>query len=345
MHRVRIAAATVSHPPHRLTQAEAAERLAAAIGDERRVKALARGSRIDTRSLVLPPDDVGALGSIGARNAIYQELAPRLASQAVSVIRQTATLTDVGILVASSCTGYMVPGWDVQLAQEYGLSPATVRLPITEAGCAGGVVAAARATDYLRLRGGKALAVAVELCSLALHLDAADGNLTSALIFGDGAGALLLDASESQLPGTLEIVDSSSFLVPCSREALGFALTDGGFYPLLARDLADLLPDATGAAVCDLLNRNGLSEVRPDFWLVHPGGPRVLEAVEDALDLKEDDLRWSWDVLRQFGNTSSAAIIDVIRRYLEDDDAPRGWGVVIAFGPGVSIELLLVRRC
>jgi alkylresorcinol/alkylpyrone synthase len=344
MNRVRITAAAVHHPPNRLTQAEAAERLTAAIGDGRRIGAIARGSRIEGRSLALPPDEVGALGSIGARNALYEKMAPRLASQVVAGIAKKACLSEVGILVTSSCTGYMVPGWDVQLAQTYDLSPTTVRLPITEAGCAGGVVATARATDYLRVHGGKALVVAVELCSLALHLDPEDGNLTSALIFGDGAGALLLDTEGSASSG-IEMVDSTSMLIPCSRDALGFALTDSGFYPLLARELADLLPDATHTAVSTLLDRNGLGSNRPDFCLVHPGGPRVLEAVQSSLGLSDHDLRWSWQSLREFGNTSSAAILDVVRRYLEDEGAPKGWGIVIAFGPGVSIELLLVRRC
>jgi alkylresorcinol/alkylpyrone synthase len=247
------------------------------------------------------------------------------------------------MLATSSCTGYMVPGWDVGLAQEYGLAAATARLPITEAGCAGGVVATARATDYLRSHGRKALVVAVELCSLALHLDHDDGNLTSALIFGDGAGALLLE-TDVQEGDSFEIVDSQSMLIPCPRETLGFALTDAGFYPLLGRDLAELLPAATREAVDALLARHGVT-TPPDFFLVHPGGPRVLEAVQDGLGLRELDLRWSWQSLCEFGNTSSAAILDVTRRYLEDVSAPRGWGVVIAFGPGVSIELLLVRRC
>jgi alkylresorcinol/alkylpyrone synthase len=333
----------VAHPEIRLSQEEAAARLAARVGDERRIRAVARGTKIDGRYVVLPPGEISNLGSIGERNAIYEKAAPELAMQAVAGL-DLGCVDELGVLVCSSCTGYMVPGWDVELVQRLGLRTGTARLPITQAGCAGGVVAVARAADFLRVRRGRGLVVAAEVCSLAFHADPEEGNLTSALIFGDGSGALLLDATDANTDG-LEIVDSASLLVPCSREVLGFALTDGGFYPQLGRELAGFLPGPVRAAAIDLLGANGLGRDDVGFWLVHPGGPRILEAVQESLGLRSDDLRWSWQSLREFGNTSSAAIFDVVRRYLDEPDAPAGWGIVMAFGPGVSIELLLVRRC
>jgi alkylresorcinol/alkylpyrone synthase len=333
----------VAHPEIRLSQEEAAARLAARVSDERRIRAVARGTKIDGRYVVLPPDQISALGSIGERNAIYEKVAPGLAMQAVSGLA-LGCKDEISALVCSSCTGYMVPGWDVELVQRLGLRPGTARLPITQAGCAGGVVALARAADFLRVRRGRGLVVAAEVCSLAFHADPEEGNLTSALIFGDGAGALLLDATDGDAEA-LEIVDSASLLVPCSREVLGFALTDGGFYPQLGRELANFLPEPVREAVMALLKANDLRLHDAGFWLVHPGGPRILEAVQQSLDLRDDDLRWSWQSLREFGNTSSAAIFDVVRRYLDEAGAPAGWGIVMAFGPGVSIELLLVRRC
>src|SRR5687768_11422861 len=170
MHSVRIVAASVAHPDIRLAQAEAAERFADRVGDQRRVRALARGTKIEGRNVVLPPETISSLGSIGERNAIYEETAPQLAAQAVAGL-DLACAAEIGVLVSSSCTGYMVPGWDVQLVQSLGLRHSTARLPITQAGCAGGVVAVARAADYLRLRGGSGLVVAAEICSLAFHAD------------------------------------------------------------------------------------------------------------------------------------------------------------------------------
>ena len=339
----RITSIAVAQPPHWIEQSEAALSIGAATGDARRAASLARGSQIRRRAIALPGAEVAALGSIESRNRVYSELAPALAVEAsANALRCHVTPASIGAVVASSCTGYMVPGWDVTLVQELSLCPELRRLPVTQAGCAGGVLALAQATDFVRLHPDRAsLAVAVELCSLAFHARAGDpGNLTSALIFGDGAGAALIEDSGE---AGLELVDAASTLVPCSREALGFDLTDRGFYPLLTRELAGLLPQPTLGAARGLLRRHGLSLDDLAFCLVHPGGPRILSALEAAFGMERGAFCWSWRSLQELGNTSSAAIFDVIRRFLEDPLAPRGWGLAMAFGPGVSIELLLLR--
>jgi alkylresorcinol/alkylpyrone synthase len=342
LEKVRIVSAAASHPRTRIGQDEAAARVAESIGLHRRVEALARGSQIESRASVLPAAAIAKLGSIEERNAIYEVAAPQLAQEAAEALK--SCFDDVSFLVTSSCTGYMVPGLDVELAKRLRLGPQTSHLPITEAGCAGGVVAIARAVDRLRLRPAAALVVAVELCSLAFHPDGEEGNLTSALLFGDGAGAVYLQSGNQDDQG-VEIVDSSSFLVPCSAEVLGFKLTNTGFYPLLSRSLVERLPGPTSEAITALLAQHGLCREDLSFWLVHPGGPRVLTALQRELEIEPDLVRWSWQALRHSGNTSSAAIIEVLARYLADPGAPTGWGIALAFGPGISIEMLLLRRC
>jgi alkylresorcinol/alkylpyrone synthase len=345
MERVSITSAAAAHPVYRISQAEAAARIGAATRDPRRVAAIARGTRIDQRAIALPPDRIACLGTIEERNQVYRRIAPAIAREAAGAALAGTARSRVGCLVTSSCTGYMLPGWGVSLVDELGLGCETVRLPVTEAGCAGGVLGIARAADYLRTRPGvSALAVAAELCSLAFHAAAEEGNLTSTLIFGDGAGAALLETG-SDKPGRLDIVDSATVLVPGSREVLGFDLTDRGFFPVLSRRLVSLLPAPTRVAATKLLGRNGLSLADARFWLVHPGGARILSSLEACLHLPAGATRWSWQSLREFGNTSSAAIFDVCRRFLDDGSAPTGPGLVVAFGPGVSIELLLVDLC
>jgi alkylresorcinol/alkylpyrone synthase len=313
-----------------------------ATGDPRRAAALARGTMIDQRALALPVSEIGSLGTIEERNNIYASLAPPLALDAS---RKALADRPCDFLVTTSCTGFMSPGWDVNLVEELPLPRETPRLPITQAGCAGGVVAMARAADYMRSRpGSSALAVSSEICSLAFHADPEEGNLTSTLIFGDGAGAALMD-SNSTGDGGLEVVDSASILVPNARAHLGFDLTDRGFYPLLTRALVGVLPGATAAAAMPLLARHGLRMSDIAFWLLHPGGARIITGLEQCLRLNPESTRWSRESMREFGNTSSAAIFDVIRRFLADPNAPRGWGIAAAFGPGVSVELLLVRSC
>jgi alkylresorcinol/alkylpyrone synthase len=336
----------MERPPYRITQVDASRQIGEAIHDSRRAAAIAKGTFIAQRALALPSDRIGILGTIEERNCVYQATAPALAIGAAQ--RTVGGIEDaraIRLVVTSSCTGYMVPGWDVQVVQDLALSLNTVRLPITESGCAGGVVAIARAADYLRVHSNQmALAIAVEICSLAFHPLVESGNLTSALIFGDGAGAALLEASDNGRCDGLEIVDGLSSLIPCSREVLGFDLTNRGFYPVLTRELTEILPTYARSAACQLLADHDLHLDEIAFWLVHPGGARILSGLEKQLCLDAGAFRWSWDSLRDAGNMSSVSVFDILGRYLDDKAAPRGWGVVMAFGPGVSLELLLVRR-
>lgn len=338
---VRITHVAVAHPPGRIARSESVSRIGRYADQPRRVAALARGTGIDCRAIAIPADELPRLGLAGQRNDLYRAIAPGLALEAGRAATACTPVEDIACLVTTSCTGYMAPSLGVQVARGLGLRRSTPRLPFTEAGCAGGVLALATAVDQLRSRGGRtALAASVELCSLAFHPGGDDGNLTSTLIFGDGAGAAVLESGEG---AGLEVLDAASALVPNSEEALGFDLTDQGFYPRLSRELPSVLRVPLTEAVRDLLARHCLQPDAVGAWLIHPGGPRILRAAADAFCLDRGQMSWSWDSLREFGNTSSAAIFDVLRRYLEEP-RPDEYAVAAAFGPGVSIELLLLRR-
>ena len=342
MSPVRITRVGVAHPRARIGQQEAAKAIGVLGGNLRRAMLIARGSSIQERAIAVPVAEIGALGDIEARNREYQQIAGPLALEAFEAVARPDARDRVGSIVTSSCTGYGIPGWGSQLVGWLGLRCDTTRLPITEAGCAGGVVALARAADFIAGHPGRsALAGAAEICSLSFHPGGDDGNLISTLIFGDGAGAALIEDGPG--PG-LEILDSASMLIPGTRDALGFDLTGRGFYPVLSRRLATLLAPATRAAVVTLLRRNGLDCHRIGAWLMHPGGARILAGLEAQLAVRRARNQWAWDSMRDFGNTSSAAIFDVLRRYLDEPRPDGELGVVAAFGPGVAIELLLVRR-
>jgi alkylresorcinol/alkylpyrone synthase len=342
MQPVRLVSVGVAHPEHRVEQAAAARMIGALCGDDRRVSALARGTRIAERRTAVPPEELGSLTTIEQRNQVYRCAAPGIAFEAAQAALAGTDRSEVGCLVTSSCTGYMSPGWGVELVERLGLSHGTMRLPITEAGCAGGVVALGRASDYLRSRPGRsALAVSAELCSLSFHAGGDEGNLTASLIFGDGAGAALLTTGEA---AGLELIDSSTTLIPGTQHVLGFDLTDHGFYPVLSRELVEVLPPAAGRAATALLRNAGLAPHDVSAWLLHPGGARLLSEIEQQLGLSRSQTQWSWDSMREFGNTSSAAIFDVVRRFMEEHSQRPGWAVIAGFGPGVSIELILARR-
>lgn len=342
METVRITSAAVAHPHSRMEQEDVARAMEALGFDGRRAAAVARNSRITTRAIALTMPELTALGSIESRNDRYHCLATNLAFRATRKALGEARRDSVACLVTSSVTGYSVPSWGVELVEGLGLPCTTVRLPITEAGCAGGALALARATDYLRSRPNRsALVTAVEVCSLSFHPGGDEGNLLSSLIFADGAGAARLETGEG---GGLEVLDSLSMLIPRTGHALGFNLTDTGFYPVLSRELTEILTPALPAAIGALLRQNGLEVSDVGAWLIHPGGARILSMAESRLGLQNCQLRWSWESLAEFGNTSSSAVLDVLQRYMAEGPRPGEIAVLAAFGPGVSIELVLLRQ-
>ncbi len=342
MPSVRITRAASAHPANEITQAEAINYLEDLGVDRRRASAVARGSRIGARRTVLPPAELARLGSIEARNRVYREEAPALATSAAGLVMDPGQARTVSQLVTSSCTGYDLPGLSSRIVQDLCLPLDIARVPLTESGCAGGVVALTVAADYLRARPGKvSLALAAELCSLAFHPSDDDGSITANLIFGDGAGAARLEHGSG--PG-LEVVDSASMLIPGSSNALGFVLADKGFVPVLDRCLPEIVPPALECSVTALLGRHGLTIPEVATWLVHPGGARILDSIQSRLGAERSQLGLSWDSLRQYGNTSSAAIFDVVARYFERPSPPGSWVVIAAFGPGVSVDLILGRQ-
>jgi alkylresorcinol/alkylpyrone synthase len=186
------------------------------------------------------------------------------------------------------------------------------------------------------------LIVSVELPSLCFQRDDSSlANLVSLALFGDGAAAVLLQAADC--PG-LRIIETRSHLFPRSLDALGFDLRDGGFHIVLAKELPTMMRRELRALVDALLAPTRLSPAQLGALLVHPGGPGILEAVEDVLGVERASLGPSWDVLREYGNMSSAAVLFVLHKWLTRPQLPTGsYGLMAAFGPGFSTDLLLLR--
>ncbi len=286
-----------------------------------------------TRYLVSPIEEVFRARTIDERMTTYAREAPRLAEIAATRALSSAGLSpsDVDLVISVSCTGYLVPALDVRLANQMGFKASVLRLPLTELGCSGGAAALATAHRHL-MADPKAvvLVVCVELCSLTFDpADLSMDNLSASLVFGDGASAAVLRAEG---PG-LQIDKAGSRLISDTESLLGFRLSDGGFHPVLDRHLPRHLEAALPALV------SGFCEERLDFYAVHAGGPRIFDAVERALCVPTMGLEPSRASFREVGNLSSASLLFVLS-HLEER---AGTGLALAFGPGVSVELLQLR--
>src|SRR2546430_669716 len=305
-----------------------------------RLRAGAAVAEIVTRHTVVPLDRVIERRSVGEAMRLYAEHAPSLARVAAcrALAAARTSPAEIDLVISVSCTGYLVPSLDVRLAAEIGLRADVIRLPITELGCSGGAAALAAAHRHLAaFPNDRVLVVAVELASLSFQPDDRSlDNLTASMVFGDGAAAAVLGRTEGR---ALRLLAAESRLLPGSEHGLGFDLRDTGFHVVLDRRLPQLIGANLGEVVAGFRRRHGVD--RPDFYVVHAGGPRIFDAVESALCLPPDGLAASRSVFREVGNLSSASILYGLAAL---PDAQEGDGLALAFGPGVTIELAHLKR-
>jgi alkylresorcinol/alkylpyrone synthase len=309
-----------------------------------RTKQVAASESPSTRNIAA---DLGSLmepAALGRRMEEYQRHALELGERAAALALQTAGLdgSEIDAVISVSCTGYMVPSLETRLHPRLGLRPDCLHLPITELGCSGGAAALGFALRHLTgFPGDRVLVIAVELPSLTFQPgDRSIANLTASMVFGDGAAAAVLSGDSG--PG-LHVLAAGSHLVAGTTEALGFDLRDGGFHVVLDRRLPGLVAATLGDAVHAFVARNGISEI--GFAAVHAGGPRIMDAVQDALGLESTQLSTSRRVFDRQGNASSVSILMVLEELARELPSRPLEGLGIGIGPGVAIELLHLQWC
>jgi len=336
-------------PPHVLSRELVKEYFGRTFSlSRRRLKAMLEvldNSRIDRRYSLFPVDYLVETRSLTRRNSEYQEhaiaLARKVAEEALA--RANRNAADVDMIITVSCTGFMIPSVDAYLVSEMGFRSDVRRLPITELGCAAGAVGLTRAWEYLRAYPGRtALLIAIELPTLTFQRrDLSQANLISAALFGDGAAAAVVTGGSGRGPA---IIDSQSYLFPSSIDAMGFELKDTGFHIVLSREVPQLIREKIGALVDCLLARHALTREQIRAFILHPGGQKLLSYMQQELGLCSCQIQPSWDVLRDYGNLSSASVLFVLHEWMARGEAKTGdSGVLAAFGPGFSAEMLLLQ--
>jgi len=258
----------------------------------------------------------------------------------------------MGAIFFISVTGIASPSIDAMLVNRMGLSPNIRRVPIFGLGCVAGAAGTSRAADYVKAYPKQmAVVLSVELCSLTVQKeDLTAANLISSGLFGDGAAAVIVAGDEcSALESDTksrgpEILATRSVFYPQTEEMMGWNISDKGFRIVLSPQVPDLVRKNIGGNVYEFLADHGYSRKDVGSWVLHTGGPKVLEAMQDALDLKDGQLAASWDSLKKTGNLSSASVLMVLEETMKHRlPAPGTIGVMAAMGPGFCSELLLLK--
>lgn len=313
--------------------------------------------QIERRHCTYPVDYLIEPRPLGQITLEYKEHAIVLAKRAAVACLERAGLepSDIDLLITVSCTGVLLPSTGAHLVNEMGFRSDVRRMPITELGCAGGAAALGRAWDYLRgVREGNVLLIAVELPSLTFQRrDVSIANMISAVLFGDGAAAVALtrradpaDAASAGGDGFSrpQLVDVHSHLFPNSLTALGFDLKETGFHIVLSKDMPELIRGAIQRLLDELIGRYGLTSKDITAYILHPGGRKLLECIEEELGLSREQTQPSWDVLRSYGNQSSASVLFVLHEWITKAQmSPGDLGFLAAFGPGFSTDMALLR--
>jgi predicted naringenin-chalcone synthase len=343
-HYPRITALASASPPHRYSQ----EAILAIVhdhttGSKRELARLfgasgvaQRHSGIDLESYYNRPR------TTAERMATYEAVGYRLGYEALAALPagNVAAVTDLFVV---SCTGYSAPGLDIMLARDLGMAPTIRRTCIGHMGCFGALVGLRQAMAAVRANpGAMAALLSVELCSLHFQPTEDLEALTSFALFGDAAAALALSAApEATGPAVVAVASMADY---AAADQMSWTITDQGFVMGLSPRVPVTLRRNARAAVATLLAPHDLDVRDIDHWIIHPGGPSILEAIQRSLELSADQMAPSWQILRDHGNCSSATVLLILEELLRSGQPQSGeWGVMMAFGPGLTLEMCLLR--
>ena len=312
-----------------------------------RLEQLHRNVLVGGRHLALPLEEYDRLHTWGEANDAWIRVGEEVGAKAIREALTAAHLEtgDVDAIVFVSVTGISTPSLDARLANRLCLPAHVRRVPIFGLGCVAGAAGVARAADLLRGRPGEvAVVLSVELCSLTLQReDLSVPNLIATGLFGDGAAAAVIVGDGRDGPGP-RIVATRSVFYRDSEHVMGWSISESGFRIVLSPDVPTVVMQKLPGDVDAFLAAHALTRDDIGFWVSHPGGPKVLEAMQQALGLDKRALEPSWRSLREAGNLSSASILLVLEDVMREAAPPPGtYGLMVAMGPGFCSELVLLQ--
>jgi predicted naringenin-chalcone synthase len=345
-------------PHHRIAQADAAAiarpHSCETLAHDRVFNAVYWGTGVETRhSVVLEASD----GDSALRQSFYGESSPTTRARmgkfedeagALALAAARSALLDAGIAVARvthlvtvSCTGFSSPGFDIALIKQLGLSAGIARTQVGFMGCHGALNGLRVAQAFVAADPEACvLLCAVEMCSLHHQYGWNAERVVANSLFADGAGAVVVMAGEAREDASNQVVAAGSTLIADSEDAMSWRIGDHGFEMTLSTRVPDLIARNLRGWLDGWLSAHGLVVGAVGSWAVHPGGPRILAAVGEALEVDRRALAISHEILAEYGNMSSPTVLFILER-LRQNRSPRPW-VALGFGPGLAVEAALL---
>ena len=339
-------------PEHRYAQGEVTEVFAEVLAPHKPnlplLQRMHGNAGVEFRHLALPLERYLELKDFGASNDEFIRVAVDLGARAVEEALEAAGLTprDVDLVVSATITGLAVPSVEARIAARIGLREDVKRVPLVGLGCVAGAAGVARVHDYLVGHPGEvAVLVSTELCSLTVQRDDTSmANLVASGLFGDGAAAVVKVGADHGSAAGPRVLATRRRMSADTARAMGWDVGASGLRIVLGVEVPDLVRDNLRADVDGFLADHGLTRDDLGWYVAHPGGPKVLEAMQEAREVDRHALGMTWDSLARIGNLSSASVLHVLADTLrERPPAPGSHGLLLAMGPGFCLEMVLLR--
>jgi predicted naringenin-chalcone synthase len=311
----------------------------------KKVKKIFEGAAVDKRYSIMEPSEVFTATSFEEKNNIYIREAIDLGEKVLVKALEKARWKpeDLDYIITVSCTGIMIPSLDAYLVNKLKLRQDIVRLPVTEMGCAAGISGIIYAKNFLKANPGKKAAViAVESPTATFQLDDYSmANIVSAAIFGDGAACVLLSSEEND--NGPEIVAEEMYHFFDAEHMMGFSLTNKGLQMVLDVEVPETIASHFPEIINPFLEKNDLRMDDIDHLIFHPGGKKIIQTVEELFADLGKNINDTKEVLRLYGNMSSATVIYVLERIMENQPKKGERGLMLSFGPGFSAQRVLLQ--
>ncbi|MCH7323513.1 type III polyketide synthase [Solibacillus sp. MA9] len=321
---------------------------------ERLLKVFDNGD-IETRNFCVPPDWYREDHTFEERNELYIRLTTEYSVEVIqrclanrSFLQKDIATKDIDAIIFVSSTGISTPSIDARVMNVLSFSEHIVRIPIWGLGCAGGAAGVSRAYDYCKAYpNAKVLVVCVELCSLTFQKeDYTKSNLVGTSLFADGAACVLVCGDDVELEqdrAIPHILGCKSKWMPNSEDVMGWDVKSGGLHVVFSKSIPGIISNWLGPFIHEFLGSYNILPGQINNFVAHPGGKKVLNAYEDALNLTKMHTSVSREILKTHGNMSSPTVLYVLEQFMLKDNQSNPFGLLVALGPGFSGEAVLLE--